>query len=133
MGYLKIRSVENPSDPSGRPLAPRRQWTTLTTSISDNVINAIECLTKRGNEAYLHFINRIKKDQLARSVKIEDVKDNMDLKRFNSITDKDLERTTKYHKALNIFLENYSLSRSLAEAPENRLTTLGTYFCSSPA
>jgi len=72
---------------------------------SDNIISAIECLTKRDNEDYLHFVNRVKKNQLARKVKIEDIKDNMDLKRLNSITDKDLERITKYHKALNILLD----------------------------
>ena len=72
---------------------------------SDNIIAAIECLTKRDNENYLHFITRVKKNQLARKVKIEDIKDNMDLKRLNSITDKDLQRVAKYHKALNILLD----------------------------
>ena len=67
---------------------------------SDEVINAIDCLTKRKNENYDRFILRISKNDLARKIKIEDIKDNLDLTRLNQMTEKDLKRIEKYHRAL---------------------------------
>lgn len=69
---------------------------------SQEILASLDCLTKRANETYDSFIARILPNQLARSVKIEDIKDNMDLNRLKSITEKDLTRITKYHKALKI-------------------------------
>jgi len=63
---------------------------------SDSILNAIECLTKRDNEPYSEFIQRVISNKLATKVKIEDIKDNMDLTRLSSIYEKDLERISKY-------------------------------------
>ena len=71
---------------------------------SKNVVSAIDCLTKRDNESYEAFINRINQNSLAKKIKIEDLKDNMDLTRLDSISDKDIARVKKYHKALSILL-----------------------------
>lgn len=73
---------------------------------SDAVVNAIDCLTKRKDEEYHNFISRITANELAKKIKIEDIKDNMDLTRLKSITDKDQERIVKYHTALNILLSD---------------------------
>lgn len=67
---------------------------------SDSVIAAIDCLTKRKNEDYDDFIDRLSFNSLAKKVKIEDIKDNLDLSRISTINEKDLERIAKYHRAL---------------------------------
>jgi len=67
---------------------------------SKKVISAIGCLTKKENETYDNFINRIIVNDLARKVKIEDIKDNLDITRIHTINDVDLQRIVKYHQAL---------------------------------
>jgi|TARA_R100000935_G_scaffold44348_1_gene67219 (p)ppGpp synthase/HD superfamily hydrolase len=67
---------------------------------SNDVMEALDCLTKRENEDYERFILRASKNSLARKIKIEDIKDNLDLTRLNDITEKDLQRAEKYHRAL---------------------------------
>jgi len=69
---------------------------------SDEVIEAIDCLSKKNGEGYDSFILRVSKNNLARKVKIEDIKDNLDLTRLNRITDKDLQRVEKYYRALAV-------------------------------
>lgn len=70
--------------------------------ISQQIITAIDCLTRRKGESYEEFITRIKPNNLARKVKIEDLKDNMDLTRLATVSEKDLLRIAKYHKALRV-------------------------------
>jgi hypothetical protein len=41
---------------------------------------------------------------LARKVKIEDIRDNLNLTRLPTLETKDLERIAKYHKALRYLL-----------------------------
>ena len=65
-----------------------------------NILNAINCLTKQKGESYDQFIDRICEDPIARAVKIEDIKDNMNLQRIEHVSDNDLQRLAKYHKAL---------------------------------
>lgn len=74
---------------------------------SDEIIDAVDCLThkKTKSEDYFSYINRVKTNSIARKVKIADLEDNMDMKRLPDITDKDLKRLKKYHKALNILFE----------------------------
>jgi hypothetical protein len=69
---------------------------------SKEVIEAIDCLTKGGSEGYESFILRVLKNDLARKIKIEDIKDNLDLTRLNNIVDADLQRAAKYHRALRV-------------------------------
>lgn len=45
------------------------------------------------------FINRIKTNPLAIKVKLNDLRDNMDITRLVHITEKDTERLNKYLKA----------------------------------
>lgn len=67
---------------------------------ADAVVNAIECLTKQPGEDYTAFIQRLAVNPLARRVKIEDIKDNLNLTRLPELSDKDLARARKYHQAL---------------------------------
>lgn len=73
----------------------------------NEIINAIKLLSKNKNTNYLEYITNIKENDLARTIKISDLKDNMNLKRLKIIRDKDIKRQEKYKKALN-FLENRS-------------------------
>jgi (p)ppGpp synthase/HD superfamily hydrolase len=69
---------------------------------SREVIEAIDCLTKRNDEDYESFILRVLENDLARKIKIADIKDNLNLTRLNEITDIDLQRIAKYHRALRL-------------------------------
>jgi len=68
------------------------------------VVEAIDCLSRRDGESYEKFIKRIAVNDLARKIKIEDLKDNMDLTRLHLVSDKDLARIEKYHSALRMLL-----------------------------
>lgn len=68
------------------------------------VVEAIDCLSHRKGERYEEYIKRISTNILARKIKIEDLKDNMDLTRLDSVSDKDLARIEKYHSALRVLL-----------------------------
>ena len=67
---------------------------------SDEIVAAIDCLSKRPGEAYNDFISRVRENELARCVKIEDIRDNMDLSRLPTINGDDMARIAKYHEAL---------------------------------
>lgn len=67
---------------------------------AEQIIEAVDCLSRRQNESYESFIVRVSENQLARKVKIEDIKDNMDLTRLETVCEKDLLRVEKYHRAL---------------------------------
>lgn len=66
---------------------------------SDEIIEILDCVTKRENENYNDFIRRIEQNQLAIRVKLNDLKDNMDITRLAEITEKDKERLNKYLNA----------------------------------
>ena len=66
---------------------------------------AVDGLTKRADESYDDFILRCSKNELSRRVKIEDLKDNMDMTRLKNISEKDLTRVEKYRKALEFLLK----------------------------
>lgn len=70
------------------------------------IINAIEAITRNPEEDYFQYINRVKLNPLAKKIKIEDLKHNMDLKRIGNPTEEDLQRVKKYKKALEILMEN---------------------------
>lgn len=67
---------------------------------SQEIINALRCVTKTSeNENYDDFIDRVKKNPLAVAVKINDLTDNMDIRRLPYLSDKDVKRLKKYLKA----------------------------------
>ena len=45
--------------------------------INEAVLTAVDLLTKRDNEEYLTYLLRLKDNEIARMVKIEDIKNNM--------------------------------------------------------
>ena len=67
---------------------------------SKEIIDALRCVTKLSdNENYDDFIERVKKNPLATTVKINDLTDNMDIRRLPYLSDKDVKRLKKYLKA----------------------------------
>lgn len=66
---------------------------------AEEVLQAVECLTHRKNETYDKFLARIESNAIARRVKLADLEDNMDVRRLNALTEKDLKRLQRYHPA----------------------------------
>jgi (p)ppGpp synthase/HD superfamily hydrolase len=69
---------------------------------SEEVLEAIECVTNRKGESYEKFIERAGKNSIARCVKIADLEDNMNIQRIGELKPKDLERLEKYHRSWRI-------------------------------
>ena len=68
--------------------------------IPKDVMDALRCVTKLSeDEDYDHFISRVKTNPLAVKVKLNDLKDNMDITRLDQVTEKDLARLNKYIRA----------------------------------
>ena len=68
----------------------------------EEVLVALNCLTKRRGEAYEDFVQRIKPNPLARRVKLADLEDNLNVTRLSSLGEEDLERLGRYRKAWEI-------------------------------
>lgn len=72
----------------------------LDNGFPTHIVDALRCVTKlTDDEPYDHFISRVKTNPLAIAVKINDLTDNMDIRRYNELRDWDIERLKKYHKA----------------------------------
>ena len=69
-----------------------------------DVIEDTKCLTHDKSIPYDEYVANIKKCELARKVKMNDLKNNMDISRLKTVTPKDLERVEKYKKSY-AFLE----------------------------
>ena len=62
-----------------------------------HIIEALRCVTKLSDdEPYESFIDRVRTNPLARAVKINDLTDNLDLRRLPELTDSDIARMRKY-------------------------------------
>ena len=65
----------------------------------EDLLAALDCVTRRDTETYEEFIDRIAPNELARRVKLADLADNMDPSRFPVITEKDRIRLERYKAA----------------------------------
>lgn len=63
---------------------------------------ALELLTHNKDIAYFDYINEVKSNRVAREVKLSDLKDNSNLNRLSTVTDKDIKRLEKYKLAQSI-------------------------------
>lgn len=66
---------------------------------SEEIVQAIDHLTRREDESYQAFVERSGQDPLARRVKLADLEDNMNVTRLNSLTEPDQARLARYHRA----------------------------------
>lgn len=78
----------------------------LSKTFPEKIVAAVDAITRREDETYEAYINRVSENKIARKVKIADLKDNMDISRLASLADKDIVRLQKYHQAYNM-LVNY--------------------------
>ena len=86
----------------------------------EEIINALRCVTKMSeNENYDDFIERVKTNPLAVAVKINDLTDNMDIRRLPYLSDKDVKRLKKYLKAYKKLIGEpvYSIYAARQEHP----------------
>ncbi len=66
---------------------------------SATVLQTVDHLTRRKEETYSEYINRLKDHAMARKIKIADLEDNMDLRRLTKFDDKSRQRLERYHEA----------------------------------
>ena len=83
---------------------------------SEEVLDAISCITKNEDEEYADFIDRVITNPLATQVKLYDLEDNMNRDRIPFPTERDEQRFRKYekyHKIVAAKVTEYRLKRLL--------------------
>ena len=68
----------------------------------EEVVEAVDCLTRKEGETYDAFISRAGRNDLARRVKLADLEDNMDVKRMRALTEGDAHRLNRYLASWNV-------------------------------
>lgn len=63
---------------------------------SEEIVDAVDSMTKRENESYDDYILRVQKNPIGVRVKMNDLTDNMDIRRWKDIQYHDLARLQKY-------------------------------------
>lgn len=71
----------------------------VAAGIPEPVAESVACLSKREGEDYPAFIARVRENPVAARVKRSDVADNIDVLRLEALSEKDLARVAKYHRA----------------------------------
>lgn len=69
---------------------------------SKEIIDAIALMTHDDDTDYMDYVREIKKNPIAKAVKLADLKHNSDLSRMDVIDEKVLERRKKYLEAIEI-------------------------------
>ena len=74
---------------------------------SDTVLEAIELMTHAEGVPYMDYVKEIKKNPIARAVKLADLRHNSDATRFDegTMTERDLARVEKYKAAIALLCE----------------------------
>ena len=73
----------------------------LIEGFSEEMVDAVHTLSKLENEDYDHYLRRVMRCNLATRVKLNDLTDNMDLRRLETLEDEDIFRMRKYLNAYN--------------------------------
>ena len=63
------------------------------------IVEAVDCLTKRAGESYDQLIGRAAANPIALRVKMADLEDNMDIRRMRDVTATAIERLERYRAA----------------------------------
>ncbi len=72
---------------------------------NEKILAAVDAITQRNGESKTAYISRVKKNHLAMRVKLNDLEDNMDIRRLPKITERDVKRLKKYLKIYNQLLK----------------------------
>ena len=70
----------------------------------NDVIEAIDAITKRDGENYDDYIYRVSNNKIAKQVKIADMTHNSDISRFDNPSQKDIEWCKKYKRKIEALL-----------------------------
>lgn len=66
---------------------------------NDTVLKAVNLLTRQDEQPYMEYIEKLKGNRIARRVKIADIEDNMNPRRMDTLSDENLEKLARLHKA----------------------------------
>lgn len=77
----------------------------------DELTEAVVTMTHKEGEDYFDYIARIKKNPIARKVKLADLTHNMDTSRIPVLREKDLKRLEKYKRAYVLLLDDLELMK----------------------
>lgn len=69
---------------------------------NDTILEAISLMTHSKDVPYMDYVTEIKKNPIAKAVKLADLKHNSDLSRLDVVDEKSIERTKKYKKAITL-------------------------------
>lgn len=72
---------------------------------SEEIVDAVSCITKNRSETYDGYISRVLKNPIALKVKIADMTHNSDISRIQEPTEEDLKRCKKYKEKINTLLK----------------------------
>ncbi len=82
---------------------------------SEEIIEVLNCITKRTGESYDDFIGRILGNEIACRIKLADLCDNMNISRIKNPTEQDKERIKKYRAAAGKIADALPLEDGLEE------------------
>jgi (p)ppGpp synthase/HD superfamily hydrolase len=69
---------------------------------SEEVVEALDSVTKRDGEEYLSFVRRAAANPIGWKVKLADLRDNSNLARISNPTQRDFDRIEKYRRAIEL-------------------------------
>jgi len=69
---------------------------------SEEILGALDCVTRRENETYEEFVGRNKRNPLGRRVRTADLEDKLDLRRVTDLREEHLQRLQRFHRAWRI-------------------------------
>lgn len=103
----------------------------LSQFFDKDIIEAINLLTHRDEDDYMTYLSRIKNNSLARTVKLADLENNMDLSRLPNPTEKDYARLeNKYKPAYKFLTDGLDLEHNAnLDKIEITLGDITTYSC----
>ena len=70
-----------------------------STGFPDEVVCALDALTRRPEESYAEYLARVRENAVAVRVKVADLRHNLDESRVSNPTNRDRERWEKYRRA----------------------------------
>lgn len=77
-----------------------------TMGFSKEVLNALALMTHDESVPYMEYVVRLSKNEIARTVKLADLRHNSDLTRLDKIDDKARKRAEKYKDAIRLLSES---------------------------
>ena len=87
---------------------------------------AVDAVSRRAGEAWGDYLVRVKRNPMARQVKISDLIDNSNLSRLPRVTLEDVERQERYNRALRMLMEGeFEWKRNTIRSPASTGITPG--------